>query len=345
MIKQLFSEKALALSVSALPRRLRVLDVGARGGMQWPWDRVTPGLVEVILVEPDPAEADELRKACVKAGSGSVIPVALWSENGTRALYLNRNLATSSVFPANTAFLAQFPQADRFDVLRTIEVPTRTIDDLISKDEMPSVDFAKVDVQGAELAVLQGGVRHFASNLVGLEVEVEFAELYSGQPLFAEVDAFVREELGLELWDLQKTYWKYDVGKHVPGPAKGRLVFGNGLYLRPLIGLERWLGALPTEAAREKLVMLIVSALAFGYADYATAILRAPSLTEVLEPSLRDQLQRAVVRAGALRPFLEGSSLIYEMFESLAMVFKPTHQGWASIGQQLGSRRRGPFWR
>eukprot|EP00660_Eupelagonema_oceanica_P019425 gene19425-biopygen2154 len=46
---------------------------------------------------------------------------------------------------------------------------------------------------GAELAVLRGAVVALAECVV-VEVEVEFAQLYVGQPLFADVDAFLRSQ-------------------------------------------------------------------------------------------------------------------------------------------------------
>jgi hypothetical protein len=49
-----------------------------------------------------------------------------------------------------------------------------------------------VDTQGSELDVLRGGVRALERTAV-VEMEVEFVPLYEGQPLFAEIDLFMRE--------------------------------------------------------------------------------------------------------------------------------------------------------
>ena len=108
-------------------------------------------------------------------------------------LNLNRSPGTSSIYLPNREFIDQFPEASRFDTLDKLGIKAKTIDGLSSSGQMPQVDFAKIDVQGAELAILEGGQNHLADNLVGLKVEVEFAELYSGQPLFGEVEAFVRD--------------------------------------------------------------------------------------------------------------------------------------------------------
>jgi len=296
------------------------------------------------MVEPDPVEAARLQQDCQRQGRGAVIQTALWSSVTTLRLNINRSPGTSSVFPSNMAVLEQFPDADRYRNDRVVELSAQTIDGLAYAGRMPGVDFAKIDVQGAELAVLQGGARHFADHLVGLEVEVEFCHLYTGQPLFADVDAFVRT-LGLELWDIRKTYWKYERGRYVPGPPKGRAAFGDALYFRPLTGLAGWMAALPPDVAKQKAAMLIVSALAYGYVDYAVAVLHEPAIAQLFDDAARNGLQRGIDTLGAgFRPFRQGNRYLFMIFEILARAFRPSFEGWVSGGQGLGSRRRGPFW-
>jgi hypothetical protein len=67
-------------------------------------------------------------------------------------------------------------------------ITTRRLDDL---DGLGDVDMVKIDVQGAELAVFKGAERVLSKALF-VHAEVEFVELYEGQPLFAEIDQFLR---------------------------------------------------------------------------------------------------------------------------------------------------------
>lgn len=157
LLRNLFSDKRLELRQVDMPRRLSLLDIGARGGMQWPWDCVDSKLLSVVLVEPDPIEADRLQHE-LNATQGVVLPFALWREGKTLILNLNRSPGTSSIYLPNRQFLDQFPEANRFDVLETIDISAVTIDSLASSSQIPPVDFAKIDVQGAELAILEGGV-------------------------------------------------------------------------------------------------------------------------------------------------------------------------------------------
>jgi len=208
--------------------KVALLDIGARDGIGWPWIAVKSNSLDVILVEPDPVEA----KVLEGKNQGKVLPYALWSEETELTLNINNSPGTSSVFEANMPFLQQFEDVQRFEVKDKVFIKTKTIDGLAQSNEINSVDFVKIDVQGGELAILQGGEKFFKNNIVGLEAEVEFAPMYKNQPLFSDVDVFVREQLGLELWDIRKSYWKYKQQKY-KGPLKGRLIFGDALYLRP----------------------------------------------------------------------------------------------------------------
>ncbi len=345
LIAGLFA-RTMGLSSQSLPRRIVLLDVGARGGVQWPWNQLPHDALSVISVEPDPDEAAQLRaQFAASGGDGKVLSTALWRSDETLSLNLTRSPGASSVFTPARQMLEQFPEAQRFDIMRKIEVRARSIDGLAARGEMPAVDFAKIDTQGAELAILEGGVGRLSKDLVGLEVETEFARMYADQPLFADLDSFVRRNLGLELWDLRKTYWKYNEGADAAGPTKGRLIFGDALYLRSLDTLERWLQQMPRSEAGEKIVMLALTAYVYGYLDYATAVLNSPVATRLAEPHHLSALLGTVRACGnGFRPFRDGNSYIYFLLDGLARAFKPTHGGWASVDYHLGSRRRGPFW-
>src|SRR5205823_4562581 len=74
-----------------------------------------------------------------------------------------------------------------FTVVQTQEVQTIRLDEV---QDCPLPDYVKIDVQGAELDVLQGASAALA-NAVVLETEVEFVPLYKGQPLVGDVQRFL----------------------------------------------------------------------------------------------------------------------------------------------------------
>jgi FkbM family methyltransferase len=327
----------LAKNLAAvLPRRLNMLDVGARGGLEHPWDGLRP-ILSATLVEPDAEEAARLRSA-MGPDEGVVLPIALWKTNDTLRLRLTKSRGASSVFVPNHAFLNRFPHADRFTVEKEIELTAVTLDGLAREGTLPRFDFAKIDAQGAELAILQGGARQLRLDLVGLQVEVEFSPLYINQPLFSDVEAFVRNDLGLELWDIRRTYWKHKAGLK-SGPMKGKLFF------RPLSGLGAWFGVLDQSQIPAKVAMLVAVALAYGFADYAEELLQSPEVRSVVDVKQCDALSGVVGAVGTgVRPAARGNRVVYNLLDTLARSFAPLNSGWVSGDRVCGSRRRGPFW-
>ncbi|HZH08353.1 MAG TPA: FkbM family methyltransferase, partial [Lautropia sp.] len=96
---------------------------------------------------------------------------------------------TGSLYPPNSALLQKFQNlAEVVTPVGTHSVTTTRIDDVA---EIEDVDFVKIDIQGGELAVFRNATKALAKTLV-IQTEVEFVELYKGQPLFADVDTFLR---------------------------------------------------------------------------------------------------------------------------------------------------------
>lgn len=320
--------------------KLSLLDIGARGGIGWPWNAIQRDMLNVILVEPDPVEAKKLDEQ----GKGSVLPYALWSKETELSLNINNSPGTSSVYEANMPFLRQFEDAQRFKVKNKIILKTKTIDDLAQNNEIASVDFAKIDVQGGELAILQGGEEFFKKNLIGLEAEVEFAPMYIDQPLFSDVDIFVRERLGLELWDIRKAYWKYRQKKYKT-PLKGRLIFGDALYLRPISTLDEWLATMDEELALSKFHALVNTTMAYGFLDYTSAIVNTSFSKEYLDKKEKEVVIKYIDKmSNGFYPFKNGSRFLHRILHVLTHSFKPTYGGWANGDPHIGSKKKLFFW-
>jgi FkbM family methyltransferase len=343
MLKILFPDKNLSvLPKTSLNKKLSLLDVGARDGVGYPWNTAEIENLNVILVEPDPEEAELLRQH----HQGDILPYALWSKETELWLNINNSPGTSSVLEANIPFLSQFDDSQRYELKNKIKISTRTIDNLHKSGELVDVDFMKIDIQGAEVEMMKGGVNFLKNNLVGLESEVLFTHLYHNQPLFSDIEVFVRQELGLELWDIRKTYWKYSQSRYT-NPTKGRLIFGDALFLRPISTLDTWLLGMDSDKAKSKLHMLITVTLAYGYLDYADAILNVAFADKYLSKEDKQIFFDHIKKLHkSIYPFKNGKRRLYIPLQILANCFKPTHEGWASVDStnHLGSRKKGSFW-
>ncbi|MCF6194364.1 MAG: FkbM family methyltransferase, partial [Kangiellaceae bacterium] len=125
----------------------------------------------------------------------------------------------------NYDFIARFPKAERFDIVKKVKVSANQLDSL----DLGHCDFLKLDIQGGELAALQGGSK-MLKGAFGLEVEVEFLKIYQDQPLFGEICEHLAEH-GFEFVDFTTlTRWGR---KKRTDPGKGQCTFGNALFLKP----------------------------------------------------------------------------------------------------------------
>lgn len=73
-----------------------------------------------------------------------------------------------------------------------IEVRTERLDDYVVSKNIQILDFIHLDVQGAELMVLEGA-GSFLKNIKVIWMEVEAVELYKDQPLKEDVELFMRQ--------------------------------------------------------------------------------------------------------------------------------------------------------
>lgn len=311
-------------------------DVGAREGISYRWEPVE-SLLNLIGFEPDPEEFKRLSAS----GRGRYFDRALHSSDGTIRLNLARSRGCSSVYEPNTDFVRLFPEADRFDVEKTVEVPCVTLDTLKADGEIEDLDFIKIDVQGAELDILRGGKQLLADGVLGVEIEVEFVELYKGQPLFGAVDEFVRKEIGLRIQDLRKYYWKLK-GAEGLGSPRGQLIFADAVYFRPVESLLDWCAKKDAAAARRKILGAVLMAAVYGCLDYATSLLNQKGVERWLGTEELSSVRSLVAdfgrglnlyRAGRFSKLAAGFFSLYRLFES-------GDKPWQAAEPALGSRKR-----
>ena len=175
---------------------MTVLDVGAHVGQ---YTLLASGIVgpagRVIAFEPHPVLGPVLRRNVSRAGcpNVTVLPVALGRAPGPGTLVLHPpdNFGGSSLRPDDAS--AQHERA-------TVEVTT--LDEALDRLGSPPVHLAKIDVEGAELDVIDGARGTLAAN-PGIVLIVEFLRanpLRFGHTV-EDLEARLRE-LGFQLFTL-----------------------------------------------------------------------------------------------------------------------------------------------
>jgi FkbM family methyltransferase len=225
-----------------LRQPLRCLDVGAMelGGTSEPWVRwAGEGCAEVIGFEPLPEECERLnRQAKNLGGAVRYLPCAL-GDGGEHTLHVTNAPMTSSLYPPARATVDLFPGLGEWMQVESLRLlRTQRLDDLA---EIRPVDFLKLDVQGAELMVLKQALDTLA-DLAVVQCEVEFVELYEGQPLMADVDTFLRNAgfSFLKFSSLQGRPFKPLRLEQQPLTPISQILWADAVYVRDFRHLARW---------------------------------------------------------------------------------------------------------
>ncbi|EGG98442.1 methyltransferase2C FkbM family domain protein [gamma proteobacterium IMCC2047] len=129
-----------------------------------------------------------------------LVPVGLSDKPGKKILYLTNEPACSSLYKPNENLTKNYPALDCAREVSQVEVEVSTLDVWAKDVGVDYIDYIKIDTQGAELNILKGASEILPS-VRFLEVEVEFNPIYDGQPIFSEVDLFLRG-YGFVLWKL-----------------------------------------------------------------------------------------------------------------------------------------------
>ncbi len=313
---------------------LVLVDVGASGGLESHW-KAAGKYLSVIGFEPDPREFSNLQKQ--QNNLVKYLNIGLHREKTQVTYYLTRKQQTSSMFKPNRKFLDKFPEAQRFDIMKEIKIEVDSLDSQFMSNKIDKADFIKVDTQGSELFILQGAERTIKEQVLGVEVEVEFNELYQNQPLFRDVDNFVRKQ-GFELFDIQTAHWKRTVGKNYH-KKRGQLVFGNALYLRKSEDILKIIDSMPEiRAKKAKVLKAIAVSSLYGYFDYAKEVLGV--VADIFDKAELDAIEKFI--AGSVRwenflPNFKGRGWIARFFYFLWEIVRPTHDKWATLERKLGN--------
>lgn len=172
----------------------------------------------VVLVEPIPDLAESLRARYAGDPRISIVAAALSDRNGEAQFQINRSEASSSLLPIDPRNSEWF--ARDLNVARTVQVPTMTLPELMSREGLQTVDLLKLDLQGAERLALTGGAEVLDQVQV-IYTEVFFEQLYAGAWLFWETNEYLADR-GFKLCGLSNIV-------HAPD---GDLVQANATFRR-----------------------------------------------------------------------------------------------------------------
>lgn len=217
---------------------LVVVDAGAKGGFETQWDFYGDEQVQLIGFEPNVAECERLN-AGESRPNRRYYPTALHRTKGAKTLHINAHEASSSFLKPDFEFLKRTPDWTSLVAKKNIRVRTDSLDSFARSRKIGNADFIKIDTEGSELPILEGAKATLPS-VLGLSVEVSFHPQFQNQPVFADIDAFLRL-FGFWLFDLttfkvMRSELSPYRGAKFSGPTyEGQIFLGQALYLRDAV--------------------------------------------------------------------------------------------------------------
>jgi FkbM family methyltransferase len=194
----------------------RVLDIGANRGQFHDFLRVDvefEGLIHSF--EPDPMLVEHLERRAANDPRWRVSSIALGAKRESRVF-------SRMVHTAYNSFLNPIEGNDpNNSVTAQFDVEIRPLDDMLPDLKDLSRTFIKIDTQGFDLQVLEGGPRAFAAAPL-VQTEVSFRPIYKESPPWSQsMQAF--ERAGFLFADMFQ----------INGPAAGAAWEADLLMIKP----------------------------------------------------------------------------------------------------------------
>jgi FkbM family methyltransferase len=239
-----YERESLQALKDRLDRNLVIVDVGCRWGFAEAWDQLSPNVTPYGF-DPDAEECERLR-SLYKGKDVTLVAQALGSRSEERTLYFTPEPACSFLYKPDPVLTKSMPELHCASEIGSTTISLATLIEWALANDIPQIDFIKLDTQGAELDVLRGGEQSLAP-VRALEMEVEFNPIYIGQPLFGDVDRYLRDR-GFVLWKLstfahysdrsysgalpQPDHFFYDSEAVTRPTFAGQLFWGHAYYVR-----------------------------------------------------------------------------------------------------------------
>lgn len=231
---------AKTLGLKLLP--VHICDIGARREGAYRYAAlVQQGLANVSGFESSAKECARLNTQC-RPGD-RYFPMFI-GKGGPAKFHITHFPGCSSLYEPDPSvidlFLAigtEMPSGN-FAVESTESVQTTRLDDVPG---LSPVDYLKLDIQGAELDALQGATK-VLTNVLVIEAEVEFVPLYKNQPLFGDVQIFLRSQ-GFVLHKLidvaGRCFRPFSLNSN-PFAPMSQMLWADAVFIRDFSRLERY---------------------------------------------------------------------------------------------------------
>jgi FkbM family methyltransferase len=149
----------------------------------------------IYAFECNPSTLPVCRSVVENLSNATLIEKAVSDQDGVMPFYpIDQNLTDTEWADGNPGASSLFKASGKYPlehyVQNEIMVNATTLGTFLKERRIPHVDLLWMDIQGAELMALKG-LGEQLQNVKVIHTELEFFEIYSGQPLFADIKRFL----------------------------------------------------------------------------------------------------------------------------------------------------------
>jgi FkbM family methyltransferase len=173
---------------------LVIYDIGAANGIVSSCFAKLANVAVVEAFEPIPEVYNELLKTTKTYSKIRCHNIALGKTEDSLPMYINHQTDTSSFLQMDDFLFEEFPG---IEINKVINVPIFQLDGYVKKHNLTSPNIIKIDVQGYEMNVLEGGIETIVQAKYCV-LEMSLQPLYKDSPLFDDIYRFMHQ-LGFKL--------------------------------------------------------------------------------------------------------------------------------------------------
>lgn len=249
---------------------INFLDIGASDGPEAKWQPLFK-YINYTAFEPNKVSFENIQSQLKDHFKElNLHNFALSDFNGEAPFFITDYIYCCSMLKPNERWLSRFEFSDFFRIKDETTVTVKRLDG-IDEIQKKTFDVIKIDVQGAEIKVMNGGECYF-KNAFFVETESGFNENYIGEATFNQIASFMS----------QNNYLLFDIN-HNHRIKRKNFNFGNlSNKAQPLWCEATWLKDLIKESeinekfeiSKSKLLCNLMICANNGFYDYAVEILK-----------------------------------------------------------------------
>lgn len=194
-----------ALLQKMLPENPIILEAGAQFGEDTSWMSQLWSRGTIYAFEPSPVSFMELEKVAAQSHNIIPIPLALSDKKGSFSFYLAGG--ASSLLKPQDHFNTDYFHSD---LDHPITVQTITLDEWAEKNNVDTIDFMWLDMEGNELNALKGSLS-LLKKVKLIYTEVNLQRFWHGCVMYEEIKAWLAEQGFMEIWQYIVPDWHGNV--------------------------------------------------------------------------------------------------------------------------------------